>query len=73
VKKIKLAFEVRHQMCLSSLLESQDGAGLEAKLLSSGILRHLPDQPLEREAREEETHGFLVVPDFKKGSGLHTS
>jgi hypothetical protein len=75
-EEMKLTFKVRHHIWLCSLLESQDGAGLELQripALASETLCHLPNQPLEREEREEETPGFLVVPDFEKGSGLHTS
>ena len=61
-------------MCLSSLLQSQDGGRLEAEMLSLlaiEILSHLPSQPLENGFGEEETDGSLVVPDLKKSSGLH--
>lgn len=52
-----------HQVGLSSLLQGQDGRGLEAEVRLE-ILSHLTDEALEGRLADEEVCRLLVLADF---------
>jgi hypothetical protein len=55
--------EQTHQVCLSSLLESQHGAGLEPQV-GLEVLGDFTHQPLEGQLADEQLGGLLVLPDL---------
>ena len=61
---LEKADEVR----LRSLLEGQDGRGLEAKV-SLEVLGDLTDQALEGELADQELSGLLVLSDLTESDG----
>lgn len=54
------------QVCLGSLLEGQDGGGLESEFLLP-LVGDFPDHSLEGQLADEEVSGLLVLPDFPEG------
>lgn len=60
--------EQAHQVGLSSLLQGQDGGGLEAQIRLE-VLGDLAHQPLEGQLADEQLGGLLVLPDLSQGHG----
>jgi hypothetical protein len=56
-------FEQANQVGLCSLLESQDGRGLETQV-GLEVLSDLANQPLERQLADEQLGGLLVLADL---------
>ena len=66
-------FEQRHQVRLSRLLQSHNGARLETEI-GLEVLRDFTDKTLEGELADEEVGALLVLSDLTKGdcAGLET-
>ena len=72
--------EQTNQVCLSGLLQSQNGGALEAEV-GLEILSNLTHQTLEGQLADEQLSGLLVLADLTQGHGtravsvrlLHTS
>jgi len=60
--------EQTHQVGLSSLLESQDGGGLEAQV-GLEVLGNLTDQALEGQLADQQLGGLLVLADLTQSHG----
>ena len=60
--------EEANEVGLGSLLESEDGGGLETKV-GLEVLGDLTDETLEWELADEELGGLLVPADLAKGDG----
>jgi hypothetical protein len=60
--------EETDEVSLRSLLESEDGRGLETEVRLE-VLGDLTHQALERKLAEEELGGLLVPTDLTKGDG----
>jgi histone H3 len=60
--------EERDEVGLDGLLESTDGAGLEAKVRLE-VLRDLTDETLEGELADEELGRLLVATDLTESDG----
>ncbi len=57
-----------HQVCLGSLLQSQDGAALEAQV-SLEVLGNLTHEALERQLADQQLRALLVLADLTQGHG----
>ena len=72
--------EQTNQVCLSGLLQSQNGGALEAEV-GLEVLSNLTHQTLEGQLADEQLSGLLVLADLTQGHGtravsvglLHTS
>ena len=60
--------EEANQVRLSSLLECQDGRGLEAQI-GLEVLGNLTDQTLEGQLADKQLSGLLVLADLTQGDG----
>jgi hypothetical protein len=60
--------EQTNQVGLGSLLEGQDGRGLETQV-GLEVLGDLTDQPLEGQLADEQLGGLLVLADLAQGDG----
>ncbi len=60
-----------NQVCLSSLLESQYGGGLETKI-SLEVLSNLTHKTLEGCLADQEVGGLLILADLTKGYSSRT-
>ena len=61
-------FKETNKVSLSSLLESQDGGGLEAEI-GLEVLGNLTDEALEGELADEQLSGLLVLTDLTESDG----
>ncbi len=57
-----------HQVCLSSLLQGQDSAALEAKI-SLEVLGDLTHQALEGQLADQQLRALLVLADLTQSHG----
>ena len=60
--------EKAHEVRLSSLLESEDGGALEAKVRLE-VLGDLADEALEGELADKQLRGLLVAADLAESHG----
>ena len=60
--------EQTDEVCLGSLLESQDGGALEAEI-GLEILGNLADQALEGQLADEQLGGLLVLANLAQSDG----
>jgi len=60
--------EERHEVSLSSLLESHDGRGLETQV-GLEILSDLTNETLERELADQKLSRLLITSDFTESDG----